>query len=1259
MWNSTGSATTQLEQVLTIPPASLHPHQHNNAIAVAYAALEYLRDSGDDQMLFLRTILEQGTTFSADKEELFFHCITGCRQVFLWQWTKKYSLAFLRTVRDYFMVAGHALSKNGTTSTAGRIGISDSRTCRLALYTASAAFWKREWNNLSENEKKEAKSAPDTSLHSAEQTLVEQMKANLSSLPLLYTYKDLFHYLDALFDPAHNLLWQAAAFTHCLVSEFSGKSAVSYRLPLEFHKIAHRSFERESNALNRSLRWAMSALGHVVSSLITAVNSHQHQAQESNFLLLTAQAQEVVFLTMEVLGWEFGLLAWADTSLAAMTASRFIIRPPIEWGDCLGRTDLLPALYHVHNVVMHQASNTSWTNAAQQSCVELARNLRQLLLQLASLSGPIFLDTEIRKNYAKYHTEGALHLLERSTTVLAGGGGDPTATPAGGMLVDTLQLVSRLIANFRLASLVEFPSLLPLLQGVTACGSKTLTDQVQDCEQAEGDIESLEHGEWREEVLTLVLECCTLLCIDPYILYSGSEESRKQAQASLSGVLGPLYTQFIVCRTRMAGMEEHFLVRNDQETDDLKEEILENFLEEELTSVSTMGRLNLSAAIACLSAVFGQTMPELQSLWEAHANTVTPETAALLEKSRLLTMYICYLLTDRNKGESPCIPDAVIVACQENQALTSEVAAAVQAVFQFANAQATKISEAPTNRRLSPMLAKSFLWFFYRWAPAYVYPSDYGHSTSSNRIVQEWSTPDKSQEVVDFCISLCLCYQCYWPQEGQVQQSAAELLMALAKRGGKVRAAVAASPRFHQMVHFHILTAGVSHSVPPQDLEAIVRSKVTSSGLPSMSMVWGYQRLPYIDRARILTAILVACSDSSDEKSNVMISNSLNAIHETFLALVHGVTTKQFDPDDEQAKEMAYLSVEMFGGVALAGEMSEPERIPDFITPHLLHLSGLMSFYGKDMGICEALLRLFRDYTEQFVATLSNEQSLVLFKAAAELLKSYSAIHCESRVIEKKSSAEAEAEEEQAYADILCVIQLLINLGTKDFTNAFEKPGGGEVESSQVTDMVFFGLQQILPLMTKGLLQFPTLSSQFFELASFMMDTYPDKVCLLPYELFDALMQSLMFGMSHNDVNVAKCSLLGLASIVKEQIGSQSLNAHLLHHPDIFTKLSKRLLTEVIFQNTVLDRVEATGAALLPLAAVNINQFAAVVQELSSHVQDEQQRARLQAAFTKLIQPEIMAKVLETGYAGRINRMQFKEKFEEFVEEVHSFLVLK
>ena len=146
-------------------------------------------------------------------------------------------------------------------------------------------------------------------------------------------------------------------------------------------------------------------------------------------------------------------------------------------------------------------------------------------------------------------------------------------------------------------------------------------------------------------------------------------------------------------------------------------------------------------------------------------------------------------------------------------------------------------------------------------------------------------------------------------------------------------------------------------------------------------------------------------------------------------------STKQMKPDNMDAKEMACLCIALYDGIALAGDMRGAERIPEFISPSLTHLSGLMEFYAQDLSICEGLLRFFRDYSSHFIAILNGQQCLLLFQASSNLLKSYSSNHCSSnRVITNSTDgAGTLEEEEQKYSDVLCAIELLVQLGSKDF----------------------------------------------------------------------------------------------------------------------------------------------------------------------------------------------------------------------------------
>ena len=98
------------------------------------------------------------------------------------------------------------------------------------------------------------------------------------------------------------------------------------------------------------------------------------------------------------------------------------------------------------------------------------------------------------------------------------------------------------------------------------------------------------------------------------------------------------------------------------------------------------------------------------------------------------------------------------------------------------------------------------------------------------------------------------------------------------------------SPNFVQLVKFHCLTAGLRHSATPAEFESIVRSKFpgnNNSDVPSMVMIRGYQRLPYDIKAKVLTALLVGCSEHEDAGAKTMLEDCLKAIQDAFASLVN------------------------------------------------------------------------------------------------------------------------------------------------------------------------------------------------------------------------------------------------------------------------------------------------------------------------------------------------------------------------------------
>ena len=937
------SAKAELQHLLTTPLQVLPGQQHASA-TLAHVALERLRDAGDEHYLFLRALLEclhlrqqqhqqqQQHHYNSDDELLMFHCITGVRHVVLHGW-RRFSSVFTQGLRDWMMLLGHSFGASGSSSSGNH---SQSRTLRVACYTTSVAFWKRSWLELTANVVSDVDQQQQLPPDAQQQSLLGAMQQapllvaiSSNSLPFLSSPLALFQYLEQSILPASlssmavpsspansqeaSLTVPCTLYLQAFVEEFAGtKSAVTYQLPLEFHRQTRQSFERNNNStggLYSCLHLAMKALS-VVLPRIQQQQQPLSSPPEQEQLLATAQG--MMQIVCDCLGWEFGMDAFVVTPHSAMSQhSTGLVGPPKDWSQHhLTTPALVAALWQTHAQQRLVPSNNNNNNG-------ITHTLRQLLLLLASLEGPIFASPEERKDFLAAVLQGTLELLQVQVAAL-------TAVSQQGQqqqqwndaqwteLLDTLEILSRLVTNGKWPLLIQFhkdPLLPALLQGLAAIGRTLWEQHVQEAATLQGDLGMMEYGDVREEVLNQLLEAVVAVSGDPWLWYSGNTAERSWARQQVGQSLaGPLYGIWTQGRMQLAAWEEHYLcTHSNDDVEEDYEHISAVQLEEEMQSLSTLGRINVKGAMQSVSTLFQQTIPKLQTEWSSPPKSadVSPELAGLLEQARLLTLYIGQLLTDDNSGETPVIPESIGIACREAEDDTiSTIVSAMEALFSLAQMQALKLAEQPHDPRLSPLLANAFLWCLNRWAPAYIFSVDYNTSTldkspaaNAKNIGAVWSSPEKAQQAISFAITLCLHFQCYWPQERLVQENAATLLLSLAKRAGgtddqhnpmKLRSLMVASPSFTQMMVFHCLTAGTRHSIPRAELEQTIQVKAIEANTSvDMTMVTGYQHLPYDIKSKILAALLVASSEQQTER---LWKNCLKAVQGSFSTLLHALS---------------------------------------------------------------------------------------------------------------------------------------------------------------------------------------------------------------------------------------------------------------------------------------------------------------------------------------------------------------------------------
>ena len=1219
--------------------------------------LEQLRDSGDKTFLFLRTILELSNAYfsncpiSPQQTELLFHSILGFQHVVLYRWTQ-FHPDFRNTFRDFILSLGI-----GHESMVQPLPKSIANTC----LSCSAALWKRSWR---QDEKSNA-----IQLSAEENHLLQIVQSQSQSFHIFLNNdtNELFAYLESILQHSLSLenygntliatpFYRAAMvmfFLSCLIGQFSGgNTAAAYNCSLEFHRLSHVSFEEKG--LQTTLKIAMGGLSIIIPKLASSGNNAH----------LLHLAVGIVNLTIDVLSWEFGSLGgkWGRTGGTGL------VRPPEIWREWIIRPDFLGAIFDLYKSLRGGSDQSSVENTTIENLTHL---LRQLLILLSSVTGSIFEDVNQKIAYSGFMVDGCLSVFSVALPELV----DSSPKSMNKLeqleseVVDMCSMISKLVCNFRINLLSQLTSFSSMLSAISTIGGALLKISVEELQKAQGDSELVEGEDWRNEAIGYLLEAVVLLTDDHWLLSARPGNTQDVAASAMSTALAPFYQSYVTCRLQMAKMEEYFITLNAADLDEVREDIVSTTMGEEMSLASSLGRVNLASSLSCLSSLYQVCLPRLKTLFETEGE-LTPEEAGLLEETRLLILCTCHLLTDDCSGETPLIPEAILNACSKPPStssdfksgsdnyvhVTSVIKDMVDNLMGVAEFQASRLAVNANNQHLSPFLAKTLLWFFKRWAPAYILPSpqeyDSKYFDSSGGILDVWRTHESAGKAVSFCVTLCLHYQCFWPQETQVQEESGNLLLAISKRGRQMRILMMGSQSMEHLISLHSITAAKIH--------ASSQLHLPYAGL-SAEIINGYKRISYKYRAQLLTAILIASSEIDDPKSENGFNSCLTAVQNAFGSLLEALDTKKAKIDCVITKDMICLCVELFDGIARSSEMCHPERIPIFITPILPRLSQLMNYYASDIIICELLLKFFRDYAEQFIVMLDREQSLVLFRSSAELLKGYSTNHCGSRVVRKaaKKSLEDDLEEEQSYNDILCAIQLLNHLGAKDFVDSFssERNGSEGVDTNEITDVIFFGLQQILPLMTKGLMSFPTLCTQYFSLVSFMMETYPERIGGLPYDLFNGLLESMLFGMSHTSHFVSKCSLEGLSALAKEQIESKSITSHLAQDENIFDNCSLRLLNEVVFQSIIWDRLEPTALALMGLASIDMNRFVNVVNKISQNLDEEKQK-RMQNAFQQLMQPEVLSKVANGNFGGRVNKMRFRRDFEIFVKDIHSAVLI-
>ncbi|KAF2349080.1 hypothetical protein FHG87_020160, partial [Trinorchestia longiramus] len=236
-----------------------------------------------------------------------------------------------------------------------------------------------------------------------------------------------------------------------------------------------------------------------------------------------------------------------------------------------------------------------------------------------------------------------------------------------------------------------------------------------------------------------------------------------------------------------------------------------------------------------------------------------------------------------------------------------------------------------------------------------------------------------------------------------------------------------------------------------------------------------------------------------------------------------------------------------FIGAILGVVRTTASPLFECIAPCLAAMVRLMDLYHNYSEVVESILEVYMEAGRRVLCYLSAAASKQLYEGAVSIVKVYAKHNIGRRTIN------SEGEKDQ-WRDLQLLMELLTSLLSKDFIDLFPSEDT-ESEAVAAADVCLYGLNIIMPLMTKELLQIPTLCSHYYKMVLFLAELYPSKILELPSDLLKNLLYSIEIGLTSFGMDVTSYSFDFLYVLASHALKHGGPDSEVLHMLRPFLKL--------------------------------------------------------------------------------------------------------
>uniref|UniRef100_A0A452QAN4 Exportin-4 n=1 Tax=Ursus americanus TaxID=9643 RepID=A0A452QAN4_URSAM len=513
---------------------------------------------------------------------------------------------------------------------------------------------------------------------------------------------------------------------------------------------------------------------------------------------------------------------------------------------------------------------------------------------------------------------------------------------------------------------------------------------------------------------------------------------------------------------------------------------------------------------------------------------------------------------------------------------------------------------------LSPQMGKDIVWFLKRWAKTYLLVDEKLYDQISLPFSTAFGADTEgSQWIIGYLLQKVISNLSVWSSEQDLANDTVQLLVTLVERRERANLVIQCENWWNLAKQF------ASRSPPLNFLSSPVQ------------------------RTLMKALVLGGFAHMDTETKQQYWTEVLQPLQQRFLRVINQENFQQMCQQEEVKQEIT-ATLEALCGIAEATQIDNVAILFNFLMDFLTNCIGLMEVYKNTPETVNLIIEVFVEVAHKQICYLGESKAMNLYEACLTLLQVYSKNNLGRQRID------VTAEEEQ-YQDLLLIMELLTNLLSKEFIDFSDtdevfrghEPGQAANRSVSAADVVLYGVNLILPLMSQDLLKFPTLCNQYYKLITFICEIFPEKIPQLPEDLFKSLIMSS---------EVCQLCLEALTPLAEQCAKAQETDSPLFLATRHFLKLVFDML---VLQKHNTEMTTAAGEAFYTLVCLHQAEYSELVETLLSSQQDPVIYQRLADAFNKLTASSTPPTL------DRKQKMAFLKSLEEFMANVGGLLCVK